>query len=198
MAGDSGSILTPHAALAYLLEGNRRFADGRPQHPRADRIRRGELTKGQQPFAAVIGCSDSRVPPEIVFDQGMGDLFVVRTAGNVLDDIVMASVEYAVDHLRVKLVLVLGHTKCGAVTAACGTGAHAGHLPALLAALKPAVDAARIRGGDPVAQAVVENARRGAETLAQKSEIVRAAANAGTLRMAAAKYDLESGLVEIL
>jgi carbonic anhydrase len=198
MAGHTGTILAPHAALARLMEGNRRFADGRSQRPRADRTRRKELTKGQQPFAAIIGCSDSRVPPEIVFDQGMGDIFVVRTAGNVLDDIVLASIEYAVEHLHVKLIMVMGHTKCGAVTAACAPGARGGHLAALLAALKPAVDAARTRGGDPVGPAIVENARRGAKTLVEKSEIVQRAVDAGALLVAAAKYDLESGLVEVL
>jgi len=107
------------AALAALVEGNRRFAAGVAEHPRQDARRREEvLARGQYPFAAIVGCADSRVPPEIVFDQGLGDLFVLRTAGNIVDDLGVACLEYAAAHLGVPLIVVMGHSRCGAVTAA--------------------------------------------------------------------------------
>src|SRR5437773_6396301 len=107
--------------------------------------RRAELTKSQHPFAIIVSCSDSRVPPEIVFDQGLGDLFVLRVAGNVIDDHSLGSIEYAVDHLAVRLIVVLGHQRCGAVKAAKETiddnGKAPGHIESLVTAIRPAVDA---------------------------------------------------------
>ena len=146
-----------NAAWSRLLQGNRRFAEGAAEHPWQDRETRERLLDGQHPDAAVLSCSDSRVPPEIVFDQGLGDLFDIRTAGEVLDDAVVASLEYAVEHLGVSLIVVLGHEGCGAVKAAVDgvaelatrfddcdcfeipegaarDEAHADHLEALLAA----------------------------------------------------------------
>src|SRR6059036_1627413 len=107
--------------------------------------RREELAKSQHPFAVVLGCSDSRVPPEIVFDQGLGDLFVLRVAGNVINDESLGSIEYAVDHLAVRLIVVLGHQRCGAVKAEKDTiaakGEAPGHIQSLVTAIKPAVEA---------------------------------------------------------
>jgi len=108
--------LTPHETLELLKEGNRRFVAGEPVHPNADDARRNEVTKGQSPFAAILTCSDSRVPPEILFDSGIGDIFVIRVAGNVLDDTVTASILYAAMHLECPLIVVLGHGSCGAIT----------------------------------------------------------------------------------
>jgi len=110
--------LTPERAVERLIEGNKRFTEGRPVRPHADSGRRGEVLDGQNPFAVVLTCSDSRVPPEIIFDCGIGDVFVVRVAGNVIDTAVMGSIVYAVTHLDCPLVVVLGHESCGAVTAA--------------------------------------------------------------------------------
>ena len=140
-------------ALHALIEGNRRHARGAHRHPHQDVDRIASLVSGQSPWAAVLGCSDSRVPPEIVFDQGLGDLFVVRTAGHVCDATVLASLGYAVRHLQVPLVVVLGHTGCGAVRAAI---AHRPDEPedCLCAALRPAIERARLCAGDLCDQAV--------------------------------------------
>ena len=113
--------VSPADALARLKAGNQRFVAGKLQHPHQDSKRRAELAKGQQPFAIVLGCADSRTSPEVLFDQGLGDLFVVRVAGNVLDDHALASIEYAVEHLGAQLIVVLGHQRCGAVQAAKDT-----------------------------------------------------------------------------
>lgn len=127
-------------ALRKLIEGNKRFATHHMQHPDETIRRRVSLSRhGQHPFAIVLSCSDSRVPPEIVFDEGLGDLFVVRIAGHVVDDAVIASIEYAAEHLGAKLLVVLGHEKCGAVTAAIENQTEA-HLRALVEAINPAVE----------------------------------------------------------
>ena len=111
--------LTPDQALTQLLRGNERFVAGWPDHPNQSARRRREVSdSGQQPFAIILSCSDSRVPPEIIFDQGLGDLFVIRVAGNIIDDAILGTIEYAVEHVHAPLVMVLGHDKCGAVTAA--------------------------------------------------------------------------------
>src|SRR5437899_1684360 len=110
--------VAPAEAISKLKEGNGRYTSGNVQHPGQTAERRTELANTQHPFAAIVSCSDSRVPPEIVFDQGLGDLFVVRVAGNVIDDHALGSIEYAVDHLGVRLIVVLGHQSCGAVKAA--------------------------------------------------------------------------------
>lgn len=124
---------TPEDALTFLLEGNGRFVSGDAMYPNSDIERVKETAPHQEPFAAVVGCSDSRVPVELIFDQGLGDIFVIRTAGNnVGDDMVMGSIEYAVDHLGVKLLLVLGHGSCGGVTSAITPGEHAGAVGELL------------------------------------------------------------------
>ena len=109
--------------LQRLIDGNRRYVDGRLQHPNQTPARREEVARGQKPFAAVVACADSRVAPEVVFDQGLGDLFVLRVAGNVANDMILGSLEYAVLHLGVGLVAVIGHKGCGAVQAAIGGGA---------------------------------------------------------------------------
>src|SRR4051795_13565486 len=122
-------------ALARLLEGNGRYARHKEQHPDETLARRKELETGQHPFAVILSCADSRVPPELVFDQGLGDLFVIRVAGNIADDDVLGSIEYAVEHLHTKLILVLGHEKCGAVSAAVEGNHDPGHLESLLSAI---------------------------------------------------------------
>jgi carbonic anhydrase len=137
--------VAPADAISKLKEGNGRYAGGNLQHPGQTTERRAELANSQYPFAAIVSCSDSRVPPEIVFDQGLGDLFVVRVAGNVIDDHGLGSIEYSVDHLGVRLIVVLGHQSCGAVKAARETIAARskapGHIQSLVAAIQPAVEA---------------------------------------------------------
>ena len=137
--------VAPAEAISKLKEGNGRYTSGSAQHPGQTAERRAELANTQHPFATIVDCSDSRVPPEIVFDQGLGDLFIFRVAGNVIDDHGLGSIEYAVDHLGVRLILVLGHQRCGAVDAARETiaakGKAPGHIQSLVTAIKPAVEA---------------------------------------------------------
>ena len=137
--------VAPAEAISKLKEGNGRYTSGNVQHPGQTAERRTELANTQHPFAAIVSCSDSRVPPEIIFDQGLGDLFIVRVAGNVINDEGLGSIEYSVDHLGTRLILVLGHQSCGAVKAARETiaakGKAPGHIQSLVTAIKPAVEA---------------------------------------------------------
>src|SRR5215469_7214849 len=135
-------------ALAKLMEGNKRYSSNKEQHPDESLARRRELQQSQQPFAVILSCADSRVPPELIFDQGLGDLFVIRVAGNIAADDDLASIEYSVEHLHTKLVLVLAHEKCGAVTAAIEGGKAPGHLKTLVSAIQPSVEETRHLVGD--------------------------------------------------
>ncbi|MBT3377763.1 MAG: carbonic anhydrase [Lentisphaerae bacterium] len=190
-------FLTPKEALAALMAGNCRYVTGQMLHPHQDVSRRETVADGQNPFAVVLGCADSRVPPEILFDQGIGDLFVIRVAGNVVDDFVLGSVEYAVAHLNTPLIVVLGHSSCGAVTAAVESGPHDGAVGRLIAAISPAVEESRESPGDVLANAIVRNAERAVEALCASS-IVTGARESGALRVVAACYDLATGAVSII
>jgi carbonic anhydrase len=184
--------------LEVLLEGNRRFARGHPKHPRRDAARRAAVIGGQHPFAVVLSCSDSRVPPEIIFDQGIGDLFVVRVAGNLIDELGLASIEYAAEHLSVALVVVLGHARCGAVETAVSGGVTRGRLGRLTAALRPAVERGRGAGRDVVEEAVRENIRAVVHALRSAEPILKPLVAAGKLAIVGAYYDLASGVIEIV
>jgi carbonic anhydrase len=187
------------AALAALIEGNRRFATGAVEHPRQDARRREEvLEKGQYPFAAIVACSDSRVSPELVFDQGLGDLFVVRTAGNLIDDLGIASLEYAADHLDVPLIVVMGHSRCGAVTAAVEREKPSGRLSVIHAALAPAVERAKACPGDVVDAAARENVKSLVAMLERRKGILKDLVERGALRIVGAFYDIERGFVEFI
>jgi carbonic anhydrase len=183
-------------ALNALFLGNKRFVEARMEHPRLDIPRRRELLSGQKPFAAILCCSDSRVPPEHLFDQGLGDLFVVRLAGNVVDILAAASLEYAAAHLHVPLIIVLGHSSCGAIKAAMtDTGAAPGHLPNLIDAIKPAITtSAPGEGADVIARA---SAKRTA-TLLTHNPVLSELVMAGALRIVSAFYEMSSGMVTIL
>jgi carbonic anhydrase len=182
-------------ALAALVEGNERFISGRCQHPHQDAARRSEVLAGQAPIAVIITCSDSRVPPEIVFDQGIGDLFVVRTAGNVLDDVALGSVEYAVEHLYAPLVLVMGHQKCGAVSAVMQGGDLTGHLAAIARQIEPALAQAKKMTGDLLANAIDTNIHNVVALLRTNEPVLKAFASTGALQIVGARYDLDSGQV---
>ncbi|HEY7392870.1 MAG TPA: carbonic anhydrase [Bryobacteraceae bacterium] len=145
-----GSALTADTALTRLLDGNQRYARHKERHPDQSAARQKELAGGQHPFAVILGCADSRVPPELLFDQGLGDLFVIRVAGNIVDDAVLGSIEYAVEHLGTKLILVLGHENCGAVSAAVEGGEAAGHLRAVGTAIQPSVVGTAKDPGDKI------------------------------------------------
>jgi carbonic anhydrase len=179
-----------------LQAGNERFVAGKLTHPDQTVARRTDVAQGQHPFALVLTCADSRVSPELYFDQGLGDLFVVRNAGNVLDDHVIGSIEYAIAHLGVNLIVVIGHTKCGAVSAAVAGGHAPGHIGSLIEAIEPAVHACEGQPGDKVDNAVGANARLVAEGLRASGPILNEAVKRGTLRVVAAKYNLATGRVE--
>ncbi len=184
-------------ALARLVEGNKRFVEMKLAHPDQDAGCRTRLSTGQQPFAVVLGCSDSRVPPEVIFDQGLGDLFVVRVAGNVADDLGLASIEYAVEHLGSRLIVVLGHERCGAVTAAVHGGEFPGHLPALMSALKPAV--AKGKGAaDAVEGAMLANVGLTTAQLQGSRPILAELVEKGEVKIVGARYDLDTGAVELV
>jgi carbonic anhydrase len=130
--GQEHVALSSDSALQKLMTGNKRYYEGNLTHPNQTKVRILEVAKGQHPFAIILGCSDSRVPPEVIFDQGIGDLFIIRVAGNIIDNNALGSIEYAVEHLGVKLVVVLGHEKCGAVDATVKGGEAPGHIKYLI------------------------------------------------------------------
>jgi carbonic anhydrase len=184
-------------ALARLLEGNRRYADGTSQHIGQTISRRAEVSEGQQPFAIVVGCSDSRVPPEIVFDQGLGDLFVVRTAGGTYGKLASDGIAYAAERFNVPLILVVGHEGCSAVRAALDDSSSHPYLAELVRQIRPAVERARSLPGDLYENAVKENVHRVVETFAWDSHLQPMIAN-GKLSIVGAYYDLHTGLIEVL
>lgn len=190
---------SPEAVLQRLKDGNTRFAAGKATHPNGSVARRKELAKGQKPNAVIYGCADSRVPPELVFDGGLGDLFVVRVAGNVANPADLGSVEYAAEHLGAPLVVVLGHHGCGAVKATADAGGHAeGNLAAIVGEIAPAVEAAKASPGKEglVDDAVHQNARRVAEEMKGRSPILAKLVEERRLKIVVGVYDLASGKVE--
>ena len=199
-ASEEESSITPELALQKLMEGNLRYAEGNASHPHQSPERRAELISGQHPFAVILGCSDSRIPPELIFDQGLGDVFVIRTAGEVVDNASLASIEYAVDHLGVPLVMVLGHDSCGAVTAAVQGGEAEGHLGSLMDFIRPAVEQAREagEGSDLLNGSIDNNVFNIVEALKSSQPVLSEKVEAGELMILGARYRLDSGLVEIL
>ncbi len=194
---------TAGEAFARLKDGNIRYSTGAPQHPHLNDARRNETSSGQKPFATVLCCSDSRVPPEIVFDQGIGDLFIVRVAGNVADGDEIGSAEYAVGHLNTPVLLVLGHRSCGAVTAVVKNATVHGSIPKLVDNIGPAVQQVKwtngnLAGPDLIAAAIKSNVWRSVEDILRRSPEVRERVEAGKLLIVGGVYDLESGRVEWL
>src|SRR5881396_1032789 len=191
--------VAPAEAIAKLKEGNGRYASGKLQHPGQTTERRAELTKDQHPFAVIVSCSDSRVPPEIVFDQGLGDLFIVRVAGNVINDEGLGSIEYSVDHLGTRLILVLGHQSCGAVKAARETiaakGKAPGHIESLVTAIKPAVEATAKDDLDATIKANVKNV---VQALRSSTPILKAEVDSGKIQVIGGYYSLDTGAVTFL
>ncbi len=181
------------AALAKLKEGNLRFASSEVSQSKPTAARRAETAQEQHPFAIVLGCADSRTAPEIVFDQNIGDLFVVRTAGNLVDDHALGSIEYAVAHLGARLVVVLGHQRCGAVTAALASGTAPGHVQSLVRDIQPAVKAAKGKDGNVTDIAIAENARLMAAKIRNEASLGELAKE---VRIISGVYDLDTGKVE--
>jgi carbonic anhydrase len=198
MAATHDSGVSGKEAQQKLMDGNKRYVDAGQSHPNQTAERRTEVAKKQHPFAALLDCADSRVPPEILFDQGLGDLFVVRVAGNILDDAALGSLEYAVDHLGVKYIMVLGHERCGAVEATLAGGEAPGHIGCLVKAIQPAVDRSRNQPGDPVENAVRANVAMVVQQLKSSAPILGESARKGDLTIVGAVYDLDDGVVAIL
>src|SRR5262249_30996869 len=219
-------IVSPAEAISRLKEGNGRFTAGNPQHPHesvdernymaansyenAGMIslcmtseqagkRRTELAKSQHPFAIILSCSDSRVPPELVFDEGLGDLFIVRVAGNVLNNEGLGSIEYAVDILSARLIVVLGHQSCGAVDAAMKTvaakGKARGHIQSLVTAIKPVVEATPKGDLDTMIKA---NVKHVVDALRSSTPILKAKVDSGDVQVIGGYYTLDTGAVTFL
>src|SRR6187397_2085584 len=219
-------MIPPAEAISRLKEGNSRFTAGNMQHPHESdderayiaknsyenpggislgmtseqaAKRRGELTKSQHPFAIILSCSDSRVPPEIIFDEGLGDLFIIRVAGNVINDEGLGSIEYTVDHLGTRLILVLGHQRCGAVDAARETiaakGKAPGHIQSLVTAIKPAVEAT---AKDDLETTIKTNVKNVVQALRSSTPILKAEVDSGKIQVVGGYYSLDTGAVTFL
>jgi carbonic anhydrase len=180
------------AALAKLKEGNFRFATSEVSKGKPVAARRTETAQKQHPFAIIIACADSRTPPELVFDQNLGDLFVIRTAGNLVDDHALGSIEYGVTALGARLIVVLGHERCGAVKAALASEHAPGHIESLVRDIQPAIKAAKGKPGDQLDAAITENAHQVAAEIKAKAELGDVSKE---VRIVSAVYDLDTGKV---
>ncbi len=194
-------------ALQRLVEGNRRFVAGRPDERGASSlVRRADLVAGQEPFAIILGCSDSRVPAELVFDQGLGDLFVIRVAGNIVAPSQIGSVEFAAERFHTRLVVVLGHSQCGAVTATLEAlrqpqNSHSRNLRSIVGRIRPAVEGL-LAAGPPGDEALLHaacraNVRASANQLRHGSEIIERLCDEDGLLIVGAEYSLETGIVDV-
>jgi carbonic anhydrase len=194
----AGAAVTPAQALDRLMKGNARFVAHKATHPNQGAARLAELAGGQQPIAVILSCSDSRVPPELVFDQGLGDLFVVRVAGEVAADAEIGSIEYAVEHLGASLVVVMGHEKCGAVTAAMSGGESGNHIHAVTDPILPVAAEAKKNPQDPIDAAIRLNVKKVVGELEGSQPLLAAKVKEGSLQVVGAYYSLQSGKVSLL
>jgi carbonic anhydrase len=194
-AHNSEEKVTSDSALAELKAGNQHHVAHRYSHPHETAERQRQLTAEQNPHAEILSCADSRVPPEIIFDQGLGDLFVVRVAGNVASETELASLEYGAEHLHIPLLVVLGHQHCGAVTAAVKGGEQLGHISALVDLLRPAVEKSRGMTGDAVDNAVKTNVELVVNQLRSSTPVLAQLVNEGKLKIVGGIYSLETGKV---
>jgi len=189
--------ITADQAIKHLTEGNLRYIEDNIETPNIKSTQRYEYTKGQSPFAIILNCADSRVVPEVIFDQGIGDLFVIRVAGNIANPSSIASIEYAVAHIGCNLIIVLGHESCGAVGAAIDSypdvdnGPNLNHLVSFIT---PAVEQ---NMGAPIETVVRCNAENNAQTMLDNSDIIKQYVNAGDLRIVPGYYGFESGKVDL-
>lgn len=195
--GQSGRR-TADEVLHILKEGNKRFVTGKLEHPNHCEESRKSLVAGQEPIATILSCADSRVPPVDIFDQGLGDLFVVRVAGNVIGDHSLGSIEYAVKHLHTPVVVVMGHSSCGAINAVASGAALEGHIATLGPAIQTAIKNIKEVEGDVVNNASRELARHIAAKIANSEPIIAELVNNGSVKIVPAYYDLTSGEVEFL
>ena len=186
-------------ALEKLIKGNERFIELKEQHPDSDKKRRKEMLKGQHPFVVILSCSDSRVPPELIFDQGLGDIFEIRNAGNVLNEHVIGSIEYAVMHCGVKLIVIMGHQDCGAIAATLSGVSETKYIKALEDSIKPAIEDCKKQGkeinSDNVVKAHVMQDIN--ELLSQDNELVQYMKK-NNVKIVPAYYHLDTGKVDFL
>jgi carbonic anhydrase len=197
-AAGAGTPLSSDQALQELIAGNKRFISGKVLNPNQDELRRKELVEGQSPFAAILGCADSRVATDLVFDQGLGDLFVTRVAGNILDEIVLGSLEYSVAVLGVPLIVVLGHESCGAVKAAIAGKPLPGGIEAIANTIRKAIHGKTCDPKDQPACATLTNVRAMVEKLKSSPAVIAPLVKVGKVKIVGAYYDLETGQVEWL
>lgn len=201
-AAHEGPGISAEEALRLLKQGNADYVAGKIPAPNAGTARRGEIAQKQTPFCAVLGCADSRVPPELLFNRGLGDLFVLRVAGNTLDPETLGSLEYGVGHLGIPLILVLGHERCGAVKAAVEVAEKGTELPGSLNAIVdpiiPAVLKAKRQPGDLLDNAVKQNVRDVIARLRNSEAEITEPLASGKLKIAGGVYDLDTGAVEFI
>lgn len=204
-ASGGGVGVTADEALQKLLDGNKRYLDGQMVNCReSNAATRAGLANGQKPYAIILSCSDSRVPPEVIFDQTLGEIFVIRVAGNVPDPIVLGSIEYAAEHIGTPLVMVLGHERCGAVTATVDAkGKPEGNIGKIVKAIAPAVRLAKKENkgkskAELIEAAVDINAKLVAKNITKRSPVLKQLAAEGKLKIVTAKYDLDDGKVTLL
>jgi carbonic anhydrase len=189
--------MTPDAALRQLMAGNERFVAQKRKSPHQDVVRLTEVAKGQKPFAAILGCADSRVPSEIVFDQGLGDLFVCRVAGNIAIAEEIGSLEFGAAVLGTKVIMVMGHERCGAVDATLKGNSVPGQIGSLLDAIRPSLALAKGLPGDPLENACKANVAYQVEQL-KKSPVLTDLITAGKLKIVGGYYDLDKGTVSLI
>ncbi len=189
--------ISPAVALQELIEGNTRFVQGKRQNPHQSLLRLAEIATVQHPFASILSCADSRVPAEMVFDAGLGDLFVVRIAGNVVSPRVMGSLEYSTKILGSQLIVILGHERCGAVTAAVEGTMVDGEIGTFVEDIKPAVARVKDIQGDRINNAVIANVQYQLEVL-NKSKLLTDLVTQGKLQIVGGRYDLDTGEVTII
>jgi len=196
------TYLTPALAWQRLREGNKRFVAGTSSHPNQDASRRSSLVENQHPFAVIFGCADSRLAAEIIFDLGLGDAFVVRTAGQVIDDAVLGSLEYSVSELDVPLIVVLGHDSCGAVTAtknAVETGQMpVGFIRSLVERITPSVLTSLRNNQTDVNDMVVENVKQTSQRLVDSSRVISGAVDSGRTAVVGLAYSLADGRADLV
>lgn len=190
-------LTNPQDAYKKLMEGNQRYVDGKSIHPDQSPERRGKLVGKQEPFAIIIGCSDSRVPPEIIFDQGIGDLFVVRVAGNIAGPIELDSIEFAADILKAPFILVLGHQNCGAVKAVMAGEGFSEDIENISPFIEKAVKKAKDLPGDRLTNTIKTNVQLVVEYLSG-TPVLKELIKKGSLKIIGGYYELEEGKVEIL
>ncbi|MEV7415471.1 carbonic anhydrase [Streptomyces sp. NPDC089919] len=193
---------TPRDAFDLLISGNQRFVAGTPEHPNQDAVRRTETAPSQRPFAVLFGCSDSRLAAEIIFDRGLGDLFVVRTAGHVAGTEVLGSIEFGVSVLNTPLVVVLGHDSCGAVAAACSALENGqtpgGFVRDVVERVTPSVLAARAAGRESAEEILAEHIEATVDLLLERSRVLADAVAAGRLGVVGMSYRLADGSAQLV